>query len=159
MIFSDCVTVKTSLQAVRGGPAPPPEICLYPLLGDNRVVSPPPVPVQNRCAVLPGGFPALQLPVDRRRGNAQPFGNVRRAFVRLIQRGNLLPVRKSYVFVVPRHHALRCGVIYRNCKRLLRTCHGGSQRYASPVSALHHQFVASARVVKYAREHYPHDLL
>ena len=25
--------------------------------------------------------------------------------------------------------------------------------------ALHHQFVASARVVKYAREHYPHDLL
>ena len=81
----------------------PPEIRLYRLLGDNRVVSPPPVPVQNRRAVLSDAFPALQLPVDRRRGNAQPFGNVRRAFVRLIQRGNLPPVLKGYVFVVSRH--------------------------------------------------------
>ncbi len=30
------------------------EICLYPLLSGNRVVSPLPVPVQNRRTVLPG---------------------------------------------------------------------------------------------------------
>ena len=69
-------------------------------------VSPPPVPVQNRPAVLSDGFPALQLPIDRRCGNAQPSGNVRRARVRLIQCGNLSParkVRKIYVFVMSRH--------------------------------------------------------
>ena len=113
VIFSNCVTVETSLHTVRRGPAPPPEIRLYRLLGDNRVVSPPTVPVQNRRAVIPDGFPALQLPIDRRRGNADFSGNVRRAGVRLIQRGNLSPVRKGYIFVVSHHLSPRFHYLFR----------------------------------------------
>jgi len=99
VISSNCVTVETSLQIVRVCPAPPPEIRLYRLLGDNRVICPPLVPVQNRRAVLSDGFPALQFQINRFRAYSQPVRNIRRAVARLIPRGDLPTVRKSYVFV------------------------------------------------------------
>lgn len=82
------------------GSAPPPETCLYRLLGDNRVICPPLVLVQNLRVVLSDGFSALRFPVDCGGGNTDFFGNVRRAHVRLIQRGNLLLVRKRYIFIL-----------------------------------------------------------
>ncbi len=55
--------------------------------------------VQGMCVSLDDihdllipGLPVLLLPIDHRRCNAQPSGNIRRARIRLIQCGKLSPV-------------------------------------------------------------------